>query len=166
MEPVQVIEAYYNAFGELDHTMMDACVINRAGKRDIEMVTNFFVLSRVRQAYEYIPDVMVSAQKWQDQGALPTASQVFGITDLDIRRTGGDESAGQVQYRASYILWIPGEAEASADLGAPDTPSEATPPIGAEQVGLPKGYPITDDLTLVQRKGDWRIAGMERDSPF
>jgi hypothetical protein len=157
MEPVQVIEAYYNAFGELDHTMMDACVINRAGKGDIEMVTNFFVLSRVRQAYEYIPDVTLSAQKWRDQGALPTASQVFGVTDLDIRQTGGDESADQVHYRASYILWLP--REASADFDVQDTPS-----AGAEPGDLPRGYPVTDDLTLVRRKGDWRIAGMERDS--
>jgi hypothetical protein len=168
MEPLQVIEAYYNAFGELDHTMMDACVINKAGKQDIEMVTNFFVLSRVRQAYEYIPDIMLSAQKWQEQGSPLTRSQVFGVTDLDIRQTGGDENAGELYYRASYTLWIPAEAEGSEDPGLADTP----PPAGinhaaeAEQGSLPRGYPLTDELTLVRRKGDWRISGLQRDGAF
>ncbi|MDR0998449.1 MAG: hypothetical protein LBL70_05220 [Treponema sp.] len=159
MEPVQVVETYYNAFGELDHTLMDACVINRAGKRDIEMVTNFFVLSRVRQAYEYTSDVMMSAQKWQDQGSLRTKSQVFGVTDLRIRQTGGDESVDQVHYQASYLLWIPAEAEAeNTSLDGPEPSAEA------EQGSLPRSYPVTDDLTLVKRKGDWRISGLERDS--
>jgi hypothetical protein len=162
MEPVQVIEAYYNAFGELDHTMMDACVTNRAGKQDIEMVTNFFVLSRVRQAYEYTPDIIISAQKWQDQGSPLTRSQVFGVTDLDIRQTGGDESADQVRYRASYTLWIPGEADGSADP-LQDSLSAAPPAAEAEQGSLPRGYPITDELTLVRRKGNWRISGLERE---
>jgi hypothetical protein len=166
MEPLQVIEAYYNAFGELDHTLMDACVINKAGKRDIEMVTNFFVLSRVRQAYEYIPDIMLSAQKWQDQGSPLTKSQVFGVTDLDIRQTGGDENAGELYYRASYTLWIPAEADSSADPAAQDSSANpsANSAAEAEQGSLPRGYPITDELTLVRRKGDWRISGLERDS--
>jgi hypothetical protein len=163
MEPVQVIEAYYNAFGELDHTMMDACVINKAGKRDIEMVTNFFVLSRVRQAYEYTSDIMLSAQKWQDQGSSLTKSQVFGVTDLDIRQAGGDESEDQVQYRASYTLWIPAEAEGSPEPGDQNA-AGTNPAAEAEQGSLPRGYPITDELTLVRRKGDWRISGLERDS--
>ncbi|MDR3191461.1 MAG: hypothetical protein LBT87_00165 [Treponema sp.] len=165
MEPLQVIEAYYNAFGELDHTMMDACVINKAGKRDIEMVTNFFVLSRVRQAYEYVPDIMLPAQKWRDQGSPLTKSQVFGVTDLDIRQTGGDERADQVQYRASYTLWIPAESDSSADPDTRDGPSAgANPAAEAEQGSLPRGYPITDELTMVRRKGDWRISGLERES--
>jgi hypothetical protein len=162
MEPVQVVETYYNAFGELDHTLMDACVINRAGKRDIEMVTNFFVLSRVRQAYEYTSDIMISAQKWRDQGSLYTKSQVFGVTDLAIRQTGGDEDADQVHYRASYLLWIPAEAEADPE----NTSSEGPDPSAEAEPGgsLPRSYPVTDDLTLVRRKGDWRISGLERDS--
>jgi hypothetical protein len=165
MEPAQVVEAYYSAFGELDHTLMDACVVNRAGKRDIEMVTNFFVLSRVRQAYEYTSDVMMSAQKWQDQGSLRTRSQVFGVTDLDIRQTGGDESTDQVHYQASYLLWVPAEAvEGSADTLSGADPLANRSPAEAEQGSLPQSYPVIDELTLVKRKGDWRISGLERDS--
>jgi hypothetical protein len=131
------------------------------------MVTNFFVLSRVRQAYEYIPDIMMPAQKWREQGSPLTKSQVFGVTDLDIRQTGGDESAGQLRYQASYTLWIPAEADSSPDSGGEDA---APPPAGTtgpaveeEQGSLPRGYPITDELTLVRRKGDWRISALERE---
>jgi hypothetical protein len=130
------------------------------------MVTNFFVLSRVRQAYESIPNTMLPAQKWQEQGSAPTAFQVFGVTDLDVRKTGGDESVGELRYRASYTLWIPAEVDADT---SPDPALLDTPPAdsGAEfsignQVSLPRAYPLTDELTLVKRKDNWHIAGLER----
>jgi hypothetical protein len=87
---------------------------------------------------------------------------VFGVTDLDIRQAGGDESDGQVQYRASYTLWIPAEAESSPEPG--DQAAAGTNPAAeAEQGSLPRGYPVTDELTLIRRKGDWRISDLERD---
>jgi hypothetical protein len=167
MEPVQVIETYYNAFGELDHTLMDACVTNKAGKRDIEMVTNFFVLSRVRQAYESIPETMISARKWQERGSVPVATQVFGVTDLDIRRIGGDEDTGEVRYRAAYKLWLPAELSAQ-DLESPTGQQDSDPPDTAGSFAgmpltLPQGHSLTDELTLVRRKDDWHIVALERD---
>ncbi|MDR1047926.1 MAG: hypothetical protein LBL64_09125, partial [Treponema sp.] len=45
MRAVEVVSAYYNSFNTLDHMMMEACVIEKAGKEDINMVTNFFVMS-------------------------------------------------------------------------------------------------------------------------
>jgi hypothetical protein len=29
---------------------------------------------------------------------------------------------------------------------------------------LPKGYPFTDELTLIRHKGNWRIAELNRES--
>ncbi|MDR1863278.1 MAG: hypothetical protein LBQ67_05090, partial [Treponema sp.] len=50
--PQEVAETYYEAFGKLDHETMSACVVNKAGKGDIEMTVNLFVITRVRGAYE------------------------------------------------------------------------------------------------------------------
>ncbi|MDR3335014.1 MAG: hypothetical protein LBT13_09055 [Treponema sp.] len=101
MNPLEVAETYYGAFGTLDHSTMDACVINKAGKEDINMVTNFFVINKVREAYERTS--LISAQEWVDSGSPPTAATVFGISELRLEA----RDASQTVLQASYMLWIP-----------------------------------------------------------
>jgi hypothetical protein len=160
MDSVRVIRAYYDAFGSLDHQMMEAAVIQKAGKADIEMVTTFFVVSKVRQAYEYTASPVVPAQEWRDAGSPPAGVPVFGVSDLTIEKISGDEEGEEMRYRASYILWIPrssGEAgdESPAEAAVPESspPAPAAPPLP---------YSYTDDLTLIRHKGNWRIAEINR----
>ncbi|MCL2069784.1 MAG: hypothetical protein FWH19_02220 [Treponema sp.] len=91
MAPIEVVEAYYNAFNDLDHVMMTACVTGGAGREDIDMVINFFVINRVRQAYE--------------GGPLADRS-VFGIRDLSVRLLSETDSGASLE--ADYTLWLPG----------------------------------------------------------
>jgi hypothetical protein len=151
MDSAQVIRSYYEAFGALDHQMMDAAVTGKAGRGDIEMVTNFFVVSRVRQAYEYTSPV-IPAQEWRNSGSPPVNSPVFGVSDLAIEKISGGEEGEETRYRASYILWVPAS---SAGEGDPEAPDPAAPV-------LPQAYPHTDDLTLIRHKGNWRIAEINR----
>ncbi|MDR1024817.1 MAG: hypothetical protein LBL56_03755, partial [Treponema sp.] len=72
MSPQEVVETYYRSMGSLDHPQMEACVMPKIGKEDIDMVTNLFVISRVRQAYERGAPVIFSAQEWIDAGSPPT----------------------------------------------------------------------------------------------
>jgi len=152
MEPAQVIESYYNAFGELDHQMMEACVTNGAGKDDINSVINLFVINKARQAYEnkFTP-LIISARKWQQGAEMGTDTQVFGVTDLHI--TINKEQAEEAEYRADYILWIPVELSGDAEMESAET-------------NLPRPYPRTDIITLVRKKDkrgfNWRIAGIQR----
>lgn len=165
MSPGEVAVSYYGAFETLDHTMMDACVINRAGKSDIEMVTNFFVINRVRQAYEMTAAPrMLSAQEWVDGGSAPTDAFVFGVSDLTIDELG--RTPGEVWLRASYILWMPSsqaprEESPAIEGGAADdfygAAGEAPP------LDLPTGFAYTDELRLILRKGAWRIAEIHRE---
>ena len=137
MSPYQVINAYFKAFSSLDHIMMEAC-IRGASKTDIDVIINFFVIDRVRQAYEPGKgSLIISAMAWQEAGNELPAPNVFGITDLAIVRLGGSEDAGTVVYRADYIVWYPHE------------------PI----------YSIrTDELTLsLDRRKRWRITDIQRD---
>ncbi|MDR0669578.1 MAG: hypothetical protein LBF95_05810 [Treponema sp.] len=171
MDSREVVETYYGAFATLDHTLMEACVIKKAGKGDIDMITRYFVTSRVRQAYEF-SSVMVSAQDWFDAGAPPTTAQVLGVTDLNVTRIAGEEDDEQVRYRADYIIWLPGGDEDSGGIAAVPgpAPEPALPDAGFGTGGVvsvedfipPRGYPLIDDLTLIRHKGNWRISQIDR----
>jgi hypothetical protein len=138
MAPLEVAETYYGAFGKLDHETMSACVIKKAGKGDIEMVINLFVISRVRGAYEAGGlDNVISAEDWLAAGSPETDKTVFGVTDLRIRTLG--ESGGEVEMEASYTLWMP--------------------------ENLAETMPVTDRLRLTFNKDRWRIASIERETP-
>ena len=149
MNPVQVIESYYRAFGELDHQMMEACVTGKAGKDDIRTVINFFVLNKTRQAYEFNAAPMVlPAHEWQ--GADHPASPLFGASDLHITALDGD-AGGATRYRLEYTFWIPAQAAGETSMEQP----------GDDSLSL--SYHRSDVITLVQKKGNWQISEILRE---
>jgi hypothetical protein len=161
MSPLEVIETYYGAFGALDHTLMEACVINKAGKNDISMITNIFVISKVRQAYEMnIPTI--DAREWQAAGSPPTDASVVGVTDLQLLPLDTDESDGELSYRVSGLLWFPSGGEEPP----PDESLARPPPPEGAMAGpmpvIPAGHPFTDEIRLSLHKDAWRISGLER----
>jgi hypothetical protein len=158
MTPVQVAETYYGAFETMDHTLMEACVTNKAGKEDINMVTNLFVISRVRQAYETMGESTVTAREWLESGAEATNRTVFGVTGLNLRPTEGDESDGEVSFEASYTLWMPaGFAGEEEPLPSPDELANSDP-----EPRPPAGFTFTDKLKIVFLKDAWQIAEIDR----
>jgi len=152
MEPLRVIESYYNAFGKLDHLWMEACVINDAGKDDINMVMNLFLISKLRQAYEQnLRPSIISASDWLEAGGGQVNVQVFGVTDLQLTMNTSNEAL----YRADYTLWVPGEA-----VDPPETGQDANG--GTAEYLPPKAFHRSDFVTLVQKKGNWRISEIKR----
>ena len=148
MDPVQVIESYYRAFGELDHQMMEACITGKAGKDDVRTAINFFVLNKTRQAYEFnAPPVVLPAHEWQ--GGRPD-SPLFGASDLRVKRLDGDESGGIIRYRLDYTFWIPAQAAEPSTEIQPEAP-------------LSLSYPRTELVTLVRKKGNWQISEIIRE---
>jgi hypothetical protein len=133
MSPREVVESYYYAMENLDHTMMEACVLKdtKTGKEDIGMIVNLTVMTKVRQAYErergYIP-----AREWLEAGSPPTEAMIFGLTELRIHGQPGSESAAV--FEAAYTIWLPG---------------------GENQLRR-------DELRLVLYKNAWRIAEITR----
>ncbi|MDR0316518.1 MAG: hypothetical protein LBH97_06420 [Treponema sp.] len=152
MVPVQVIEAYYGAIGDLNHQLMDACVTRGAGKNDISMVINFFVLSRVRMSYEpHSPPLILPAQQWQDSGGGPVDIQIFGVTDLHIEQLGIVDD-NEIRFRASYILWIPRQNDEYSAKGVEENYSPYPP----------QSRYYIDEIFLIRKKGNWRIAEIRR----
>jgi hypothetical protein len=152
MDSAQVVESYYGAFGALDHQLMEACVTNGAGKNDINMVAGFFVITRTRQAYEGggAPQV-IPAEQWIAGGMPPVDSPVFGVSDLVITRLSGEEDSDAVRYRADYVFWMPWQGEGGGEAD------------GAEAAARPpQRHDYGDELTLIRKKGAWRIASIQR----
>jgi hypothetical protein len=83
---------------------------------------------------------------------------VFGVSDLKFEKIRGDESGDEIRYGVSYMLWLPATAEAplSEDL------EELNRAVLEPEPLLPRGYPITDEITLIRHKGNWRISEINR----
>ncbi|MHB9292956.1 hypothetical protein Holit_02073 [Hollandina sp. SP2] len=157
MDSREVVETYYQAMGDLDHLQMDACVMPKAGKDDIDMVTNFFVITRVRQAYEGNIPAILSAQKWINAGSPPTESTIFGVSDLRLEGIDQDEKDGEVSFAASYLLWLPGTFRDTDEPGNQETSSETS-----EETGLPWSLSRRDIIRLTRYQGAWRIVEIQR----
>lgn len=155
MGPQEVVETYYKAMGTLDHLQMDACVMPKTGKDDLALVTNFFVITRVRQAYE--GTALLSAQAWINAGSPLTEAAVFGVSDLRLEGIDQDEQDGEVAFMASYLLWLPGSFRDPDDPGPGETGSET-----AEEAGLPWSLSRRDRIRLTHYRGAWRIADIQR----
>jgi len=153
MSPDEVIETYYGAIGNLDHTLMEACVIGNAGKDDINLVINYFVLSRVRQAYEMGSPTVISAQQWIDAGSPRTKSSVFGVSDLSLEMLNSPDYEREQIFRVYFTLWLP------------ISDSEATPRALTEEEMFtpPVSNYLTDTVRLVLHRNAWRIAEIQRE---
>jgi hypothetical protein len=107
MSPDTVIIAYYDAFSQLNHQFMEACV-KGADRSDINAASSFYAVLKQRQAYEgpkYVS--VIQAKVWKETGGELPAPNVFGVTDLKITFIGGEEDDGVMVFRADYNLWSP-----------------------------------------------------------
>jgi len=130
-----VIYAYYDAFSTLNHTFMEECIYG-ADKSDVNVAATYYAVTRARQAYENNPrSAIFSAKMWRDNGGELPAPDVFGVTDITIKRVDGDEEENFIVYSVNYLLWFPNE----------ELPSSRT-----------------DILTLKRIKKNWRITEINR----
>lgn len=149
MGAAEVAAAYYRSMGTLDHQMMDACVADGAGKRDIEAAMNLFVISRVRTAYERQVTYQ-SAEEWVAAGSPETEAIVFGPSDLRIEEAGAGVGADRAEFTASYRFWTREAAESAGQ--------EA----GTYPEAVMRSESRVDTLVLEKGKGRWRIVSIGR----
>ena len=91
---------------------------------------------------------------------------MFGVANLQItgNREQGTVSSEQLavsseeRYRVDYTLWVPSEA-VDDDSGAEQ---DAMTDRRAVEYLPPKSFSRTDLVTLVQKKGNWRISEIKR----
>jgi len=140
MDSLTVVRSYYEAINSLDHQFLEACTARGAGKTDINMTSNLFVITRVRQAYEYSPFQFMAPDESPDAGRPPDIP-VYGISGLRITHVSGSEDSDAVHYSAVYTLWIP---------------------ISDDESNEPDTYNYTDELRLERIRGNWRICEIKR----
>jgi len=158
MTPIEVAQKYYGSFAELDHMYMDACVVGRTGRSDIEMVISLYVTARSVQAYEYIRYI-IPAQEWVDAGSQPTDRTVFGVTDLKTGYLSINEEAGTANLDVEYILWTPGSYGNDVIEAMAFDPESYTE---ENAFFMPDAFFIKDRLSFTLRKDAWRISGIDR----
>ncbi len=151
MSAQEVVSAYYRAMGSLDHQLMDACVADGAGKRDIEATMNLFVISKVRTAYER-QVAYQSAEEWVAAGSPETEAIVYGPSDLRIEASTSGTGADRAEFAAAYRFWTREAAEGTDAAGGQ----------AAYPAAVMRAEERRDRLVLEKRKERWRIVSIER----
>jgi hypothetical protein len=149
LSPAEVVAAYYDAFGVLDHETMSACLQKDAGKADVELVTNLFVVSKMREVYEQKRTVM-NAADW-DGTAPPPDTTVFGTlhlaADWPSGGANGETRDGPITAQVRYDLVLPSSY------------------VGVEDAGISR-IARDDTLRLEWQKNRWRITAIDRRERF
>jgi hypothetical protein len=151
--PEQVVEAFYQSMNDLNHTLMEDCVVEGAGKQTIREVVNIYVLSRVSLGYEGRSHV-IDADEWDAQGRpeLSPPETVYGATDLVVLQERGEP---EPVFQVSYTKWMP---EPGQDPGADSAGS-----TGLSEMEGPRftGLEITERVYLKLDRNDWVIYRFE-----
>jgi hypothetical protein len=145
--PQAVVETYYRSMNDMNHTLMEDCVVDGAGKETIREVVNIYVLSRVSLGYEGRSHI-IPADDWDAQGRpdLSAPQTVYGITDLELQQERGEP---EPVFRVRYTRWIP-------------EPAEESPPNSSQATGL--GFTsseIEERVFLRLDRKDWVIYRFE-----
>jgi hypothetical protein len=145
--PARVVETFYTSMNSLDHQAMQACVVGRAGREQVNEVTTLYVTSRVTQGYEGKSN-LVSAAEWDLQGRpkIPSPATVYGVTGLSLKE---EQPAPVPVFLVRYDKWNPAPP--------PDTamPAVMEPPRS-------EGHRIVERVWLKQDRGDWVIYKIDR----
>ena len=159
--PRKVVQTFYLAMNSLNNSLMDACVVNRAGRAEIGEATNLYVISRVTTAYEGRANI-VPADEWDRNGrpSLDAALTVYGVTDLSIAEEAAEPSP---VFRVDYEKWAPASNPDDGvgpddEVGPDDGSSPADPPTGPRF----EGRKNSDRVSLRRDKGDWVIFSIDR----
>jgi hypothetical protein len=153
LAPRELARRYYQAVDALDIESLEACGDKKVIKIDEDYMTNLFVITKSRIAYEGKSPV-VRAADWVAAGrpALDSNDLLYGIAALSLSGAESYADKASVSIRAEYDFWIVDRKEdPSAD------PIKALPgPILEKRV---------DELRLVKvgkgKKG-WQITGLDR----
>jgi hypothetical protein len=136
--PVQVVEAFYTSINQLDPRLMEDCVVEDAGGREMVELDRLFVTSRQGRSLGF--NTYIPADEWDRRGrpALALGQFVYGITDLSITK---EQEIPRPIFLVTFSKWMPSEIPEQYD----------------ELTVYPQGYRISERLYLKQDGEDWVI---------
>ncbi len=145
--PREVVQAFYSSMNKLDQMTMGACVIDGAGKGEINEVTNLYVISRVSTGYEGRSNI-VSAADWDKAGRppIPPPQTLYGVTGLSVKQ---EQAEPLPVFLVSYDKWtpLPGGNETASN-----------------QPAEPRydGHSVQDRVFMKKDRADWVIFRIDR----
>ena len=141
MDASEVVNFYYQSYSDMNAEDMEDCLKKGIGKKDINEITQMYVISKVRTGYEG-KSGFVSAQDWSDGliTKLNEGEQIAGIANLQIIYLGDST------FRATYIRWF----------------TETLSENNSTQNLQAKKIQYTDTLTLDKIKDVWAIVKLDR----
>jgi hypothetical protein len=145
--PREVVESYYRGMNDLDHGLMDDCVVDGAGKETIREVMNIYVLSRVSLGYEGRSHI-IPADEWDAQGRpeLSAPQTLYGNTGLEVQQEQGEP---EPVFNVRYTKWLPVPVEETES----DPSAAQGPRLSSTQ--------ISQRVYLRQDRQDWVIYRFE-----
>ncbi len=142
--PEKVVETFYLSINKLDHLTMEECVINKAGKSDIDTVLSLYL--NHKQSLAYTKESMIAfADEWDKKGRpiINPPSFIFGILNLNIKQESFDL---EPVFIVNYEKWLP-------DINQNE--------INEKRIQN-KRYKIKDKLFLKKHKNYWLIYKLDR----
>ncbi len=141
MDPMEVVNFYYQSYSDMNIENMEDCLKKGVGKNDINEITQMYVVSKVRTGYEG-KSGFVSAEDWSNGiiTKLSEGEQIAGIANLHIKYLGDS------LFQANYVRWF----------------SEPLSENDSTGILKPKKVIYTDTLTLDKIKNVWTIVKLER----
>ncbi|MBN2531627.1 MAG: hypothetical protein JXB88_01980 [Spirochaetales bacterium] len=103
LSPYEVIQTYFNSINSLDYSTLSDCVIKDAGKSELQVVVNLYVLTRQMVAYGD-PVPFISAKEWDKKGrpALALYTPMYGMIDI---KTQQKRDEPEPIFLVSYEKW-------------------------------------------------------------
>jgi hypothetical protein len=146
--PARVVETFYTSMNTLDHQAMQACVVGRAGREQINETTTLYVTSRVTQGYEGKSNLL-SAAEWDRQGRpqIVSPATVYGVTGLSLKE---EKPAPAPIFLVTCDKWNPAPPP---DTGAMPSASESP---------KSEGHRLQERVWLKKDRGDWVIYRIDR----
>ena len=146
MLPLEIVAGYYNGISALDQEKPAAYTTKSVKIEYSDLITNLFVTSKVRSAYEPETGIMTPAQLFLERS--PGKKTIFGITALSIDKINADEN--EAEYSVSFFIWMPFASEKANNAGLPET---------AVQLSV---YKYKDIVVLTYQKDRWKITGIQK----
>jgi len=148
--PIEVVKTFYNSMNTLDSQIISDCVIDKAGKQEVDEVTNLFVISRVSLGYEGKTSI-ISAPEWDKRGRpeLKPPLSVYGVLNLKIETV---RPVPRPVFLVNYQKWVP--------VSQGENPDKTNTSVNKGRAY--QGFEITDKLYLKKDRGDWVIHKIER----
>ncbi len=84
LSSAEIVALYYKSINDLDEPTLSELIARGGPKMDSSVVTQLYVIDKVRQGYEGKRDNYITPAHWIEMGSLPLeeGTQVWGLTNL------------------------------------------------------------------------------------